>query len=167
VVAKAPPPAPADVLVIGGLPSRRVYLRFDIPSRIIDSTTVVRATLLLNQIPNSALDPGDTVNILPQISFAGAIVTDPTKAAQIIAGITSDTLRLKPGDSGIKNVELARAFALWHLQPPDTLPRAIVLQSLGEGASPLEIRFSSSEDIAALRPRLRISYTSLVPLGLP
>jgi hypothetical protein len=37
-----------------------------------------------------------------------------------------------------------------------------------EGNSPLEIRFSSSEDvIAALRPQLRISYTSKVPLGLP
>ena len=167
VIAKAPPAAPPDVLVVGGLPSRRVYMRFDIPSSIIDSTTIVRATLLLNQLPNPTLDPQDTVSIVPQISLAGAVVTDPTKASQIIAGVSADTLRLKPGGSGIQNVELARAFALWHLQKPDTLPRAIVLQSMGEGVSPLEIRFSSSEDIAALRPRLRISYTSLVPLGLP
>ena len=35
-------------------------------------------------------------------------------------------------------------------------------------SAPLEIWFSSSEDpVAALRPRLRISYTSKVPLGLP
>jgi hypothetical protein len=42
-----------------------------------------------------------------------------------------------------------------------------VLQSAIEGSSPLELRFSSSEAITALRPRLRISYTSRVPLGLP
>jgi hypothetical protein len=65
------------------------------------------------------------------------------------------------------NVELARAFTLWHTQQPDSLPRAIVLKSVSEGTSALEIRFSSSEAIAALRPRLRISFTPKVPLGLP
>jgi len=167
VVAKGPPPAPPNVLATGGLPAHRVYIRFNIPSRIIDSTTIVRATLLLNQVPNSAIDPTDTVAILPQVVLAGKAVTDPAKAAQIIANISVDTLKLRPGDSGLTNVELARAFGLWHTQQPDTLPRAIVLKTVSEGNSPLEIRFSSSKDVAALRPRLRISYTSQVPLGLP
>jgi hypothetical protein len=152
---------------VGGLPPHRVYFRFDIPSSIIDSATVVRATLILNQVRNSALDPGDTIRLLPQVVLAGKVVTDPEKAAQIIAGISADTLTLHPGDSGPTNIELARAFALWHTQQPDTLPRAIVLKSVNEGTSPLELRFSSSEDVAALRPKLRISYTSRVPLGLP
>jgi hypothetical protein len=167
VVAKAPPEAPPTVLAVGGLPSRRIYVRFDIPSKIIDSSTVVRATLLLNQLPNSAIDPNDTVRVVAQVVLAGKAVTDPTKAAQITASVSADTLNLKPGGSGETNVELARALALWHLSPPDSLPRAIVLHSVGEGISPLELRFSSSEDVAALRPRLRISYTSRVPLGLP
>src|SRR5207253_10270060 len=76
VVAKAPAAAPPGLLAVGGLPARRAYLRFDIPSRIIDSATVVRATLLLNQLPNSALDPSDTVEILPQVVLAGKVVTD-------------------------------------------------------------------------------------------
>jgi hypothetical protein len=167
VIAKGPPPAPPSVLAMGGLPAHRVYIRFDIPSSIIDSFTVVRATLLLNQLPNTAIDPTDTVFVLPQIVLAGKAVTDPAKAAQIIGSITVDTLKLKPGGSGPTNVELARAFTLWHTQQPDTLPRAIVLKSVIEGNSPLEIRFSSSEGVIALRPRLRISYTSKVPLGLP
>jgi hypothetical protein len=167
VIAEAPPEAPPGVLAVGGLPARRTYFRFAIPDSIIDSSTVVRATLLLNQIPNSAIDANDTVKVVPQVVLAGRVVTDPTKAAQIIAAVTADTLRLKPGGSGETAVELARAFALWHAAPRDTLPRAIVLQSAVEGSSPLELRFSSSEDIAALRPRLRISYTSRVPLGLP
>lgn len=167
VIAKGPPPAPPSVLAVGGLPAQRVYILFNIPSNIIDSSTVVRATLLLNQLPNNGIDATDSVALLPQVVLAGTAVTDPAKAAQIIGSISTDTLRLKPGGSGVTNVELARAFTLWHTQKPDTLPRAIVLKSVTEGNSPLELRFSSSEDIAALRPRLRISYTSTVPLGLP
>ena len=168
VVAKSPPAAPSGVLAVAGLPPNRVYFRFDIPSSIIDSATVVRATLILNQLPNDQLDPTDTIRVLPQVVLAGPVVTDPEKAAQIIATLSADTLTLRPGGSGSTNVELARAFSLWHTQSPDTLPRAIVLKSVTEGTSALEIRFSSSEDaIAALRPKLRISFTSTVPLGLP
>jgi hypothetical protein len=167
VIAKAPPAAAPSLLAVGGLPARRVYVRFNIPDSIIDSATVVRATLLLNQLPNNAIDPTDTVLLLPEVVLAGTAVIDPAKAAQIIGSISVDTLRLTPGGSGVKNVELAQAFTLWHTQSPDSLPRAIVLKSLTEGNTAIELRFSSSEDIAALRPRLRISYTAKVPLGLP
>lgn len=167
VIAKAPPPAPPSVLTVGGLPPRRVYFRFDIPSNIIDSTNVVRATLLLNQLANPAIDPTDSVLIVPQLVIAGAVVTDPTKASQIVTEVFGDTVKVRPGNSGATNVELARAFGLWQTQKPDTLPRAIVLRAVREGTSPLEIRFSSIEDVSALRPRLRISYTSRVPLRVP
>lgn len=167
LIAKRPPAGSPSDLDVGGLPPRRVYVRFDIPASIIDSSTVVRATLLLNQIPNSALDPTDTVFILPTLVIAGRAITDPTRAAQITADVALDTLRMMPGGSGLTQVELARAFTIWRTQSPDTTARAIVLKTLNEGNSPLEIRFSSSEDVAALRPRLRISYTSRVPLGIP
>jgi hypothetical protein len=167
IIAKAPPLGSPSNLDIGGLPARRVYVRFDIPLNLIDSANVVRATLLLNQIPNSALDPTDTVLLLPVLVLAGKAVTDPTKAAQITADVALDTLKLKPGGSGLTEVELARAFPVWRTQSPDTTARAIAIKVVTEGNSPLEIRFSSSEDLAALRPRLRISFTSRVPLGLP
>jgi hypothetical protein len=168
VVAKGPPPAPPGVLVVGGFPPRRVYIRFDIPANIVDSTTVVRATLLLNLISNPLLDPTDTVFILPQLVLAGPAVTDPTKASQVIADISSDTAKVRPGDAGLTGIEMARAFGIWRTQKPDTLPRAIILRSLNEGNTPLEVRFSSIKDVSAiLRPRLRISYTSRVPLRIP
>ena len=168
LIAKGPPPGSRSDLDVGGLPPRRVYVRFSIPLSIIDSATVVRATLLLNQIPNALLDPTDTVLILPSLVLAAKAVTDPTKAAQIVADIALDTVRITPGGSGVKQIELARAFPIWRTQSPDTVPRALVLKTLNEGNSPLEIRFSSSEAaLAALRPRLRISYTSRVPLGIP
>lgn len=167
IIVKAPPAGPPSLLSVGGLPPRRVLLRFNIPSKYIDSSTVVRATLLLNQISNQALDPGDTIRMVPQVVLAGPAVTDPTKAAQIIASISADTLKITAGHAGKVDVELAAAFSLWRTQPADTLPRAIVFKSNDEGTSAIELRFSSSEDIAALRPRLRISYTTRVPLGLP
>jgi hypothetical protein len=105
--------------------------------------------------------------VVPQVVLAGVPVTDPSKAAQIIANISADTLKLTAGHEGKIDVELAAAFALWRRQKPDTLPRAIVLKSNVEGTSPIELRFSSSEDVSTLRPRLRISYTTRVPLGLP
>jgi hypothetical protein len=167
-IAKGPPPGPLTDLDVGGLPPRRIYVRFLIPLNIIDSANVIRATLLLNQVPNSLLDPSDTVLVLPSLVLAGKAVTDPTKAAQIVADVALDTLRITPGGSGLKEIELARAFPIWRTQSPDTVPRALVLKTLNEGNSPLEIRFSSSEDaLSLLRPRLRISYTTRVPLGIP
>ena len=167
VIVKGPPRAPLSILSVGGLPPRKVYLRFDIPANIVDSTTVVRATLLLNQLANPPLDPTDTVLIVPELVLAGAPVPDPTRAAEITADLTGDTLTVRPGDSGLAQVELARAFTVWRTQKPEALPRAIVLNVLGQGNSILEIWFSSTEDVAALRPRLRISYTPRVPLRVP
>jgi hypothetical protein len=168
VIAKSPPPGAPSDLAVGGLPARRTYFRFDIPLRIVDSSTVVRATLLLNQIPNAAIDPTDSVRLVPGLVLAGKAVKDPAKASQIATDIALDTVFVKPGGSGLVQVELARAFTVWRTQSPDTTYRAIVLRSVREGTSPLEIRFSSTEAAApALRPRLRISYTPRVPLGLP
>jgi len=167
VIAKGPPPAPPSDLTVGGFPPRRAYLRFDIPSNIVDSATIVRATLLLNQISNPSLDPTDTVFILPQLVLAGTIVSDPTKASQIVADISTDTAKVRPGDSGLVLVEVGRAFSVWRGQKPDSLPRAIILKSIREGNTPLEIRFFSSEAVSAMRPQLRISYTTSVPFRVP
>jgi hypothetical protein len=167
LIAKAPPAAAPSDLAVGGLPARRVYVRFDIPLNIVDSSIVVRATLLLNQIPNASIDPTDAVHLIPGLVLAGSPVKDPAKASQIETDIARDTVSVTPGGSGLTQVELANAFAIWRTQSPDSTPRAIILRSVTEGNSPLEIRFSSSEAATALRPRLRISFTPRVPLGLP
>ena len=163
---RPPEGSPVD-LEVGGIPSRRSLFRFDIPSSIIDSSTIIRATLLLNQIPNPLLDPTDTVFVLPQLSLAGSAVTDPAKAAQIITGLGIDTVKVRPGDSGLVLIELANAFPVWKQLKVSETPRVIVLRSRDEGVSPLQARFYSLEAAPGLRPRLRISFTNEVPLGLP
>ncbi len=155
------------LLNIGGLPPRRVYMRFEIPAFLVDSVNVVRATLLLNQLSNPSIDPGDTVRILPFVSLAARAVTDVTKASQILAVANTDTLRVTPGGSGPRSLEIASVFSVWRVQKVDETPRALVLLATTEGASPLEARFYSAEASPELRPRLRISYSARKSTGLP
>jgi hypothetical protein len=167
LIVKGTSTGPATQLNIGGLPARRVYMRFNIPSFIIDSVDVVRATLLLTQQPNPSIDPEDTVRIAPQISLAAATVTDIAKAAQIVAVARTDTLKVTPSGSGLRTMEIANVISLWRSQNPAETPRALILVSTLEGTSPLEARFFPIEAAPDLRPRLRISYSARKSTGLP
>ena len=167
LIVKGTSTGPATQLNIGGLPARRVYMKFDIPAFIIDSVDVVRATLLLTQQPNPSIDSEDTVRIAPQISLASAAVTDIAKAAQIVAIARTDTLKITPGGSGLRTMEIANVISLWRSQNPAETPRALILVSTLEGTSPLEARFFPIEAAPDLRPRLRISYSARKSTGLP
>ena len=158
---------PSSQLNIGGLPARRVYMRFEIPAFIIDSVDVVRATLLLTQQPNLTIDPADTVSIIPHVSLAAAAVTDVAKASQITAIVNTDTLHVTPGGSGLRTLEIANIISIWRSQTATGTPRAIVLLSTLEGTSPLEARFYPVEAAPDVRPRLRISYSARKSTGLP
>ncbi len=168
VIAKAPPGPPPGVLSVGGLPARRTFLRFIIPSLILDSSTVLRATLLLNQLPALSADPRDSVLILPQPVLAGEEVTDLSRAAALLSSIPIDTLRVAPGDSGPRQLEMVAAVRQWAAFGATFRPqRAIVLRSSVEGVGAFEALFSSNEAAPALRPRLRISYSRTTSFGIP
>ncbi len=51
IVLRGTPAPPPQVLAVGGLPAQRAYLRLSLPSNLVDSVTVVRATLVLTQAP--------------------------------------------------------------------------------------------------------------------
>lgn len=167
LLVRGTPAGPPGALNIGGLPANRVYMRFDIPAFLVDSVDVVRATLLLTQLPNTALDATDTVSIIPHVSLAATAVTDIAKASQITAVADADTLRVQPGGSGLRALEVASVVRLWRLQKVSETPRAMVLISTREGQSPLEARFYSIEASPDRRPRLRISYSARKSTGLP
>jgi hypothetical protein len=157
---------PATGLNIGGLPARRVYMRFNIPA-FLDSVDVVRATLLLTQIANPGIDPADTVSIIPHVGLATNAVTDIAKASQITAVIPTDTLRVRHGGAGVQELEIATVMNLWRTQNSAETPRSLVLISTREGNSPLEARFFPVESAPELRPRLRVSYSTRKATGLP
>ncbi|MGQ0646247.1 MAG: hypothetical protein ACT4P7_01680 [Gemmatimonadaceae bacterium] len=168
VVAAAPPRPPGDVLSIGGLPPRRAFLRFNVPLRILDSATVLRATLLLTQRPNPFLSAKDSVLILPQVVTAGEEVTDFARAATLLSVFPVDTLRIVPGDSGTRQIEVAAALRQWSSSVnPFRQQRALVIRSADEGLGPFDAHFYSLEAPAHLRPRLRVSYSLRTTFGIP
>ncbi len=169
IVVKAPAPPTGNVFSVGGLPNRRGFLRFEVPSRILDSSTVLRASLIFTQQPNRSIGAKDTVAIVPELSLAGEDVTDLTRAALLLGGFAFDTLKIAPGDSGTRVMEVATAVRQWASASTATIKqqRAIVLRSTREATSPFEVYISSREAPAALRPRLRVNYALRSSFGIP
>lgn len=171
LLVRAPPPGSPQALLVGGLPvTRRAYMRFVIPSSILDSSSVIRATLLLDQVPNPAFGPLDTVPVVTHIVIAGKAVTNVEQASRLFAAAEFtqiDTLRVAANSSGTREIDIAPVLRIWRFQGDTLGPRAIVLRSAREGVSAPQAWFLSSESAAAVRPRIRISYTPANPFGLP
>jgi hypothetical protein len=165
-------PRIAQRLDVGGMPARRVYLRFRLPSRIIDSATVVRATLTLSVKGFGGFLPGDSLTIFPQGVIATSAITDPTKAAAFVASSTLigiDTVRAGPALADTLNIEIVNAVRRWSGHATDSVSRAIVLRIANEGADPLVASFFAAAPTvpAAQRPRIHIAYIRPVGFGLP
>lgn len=170
MVVRVPPPGSIRSLLVGGLPSRRTYMRFSIPKSILDSANVIRATLLLRQLPNAGLGPLDTVAVVTHVVIAGKAITDPEQASRLIAAAEFtqvDTLRVAANASGGREIDIAPVLRVWRAQGDTLGPRAIVLRSAREGVSAAQAWFDSGELASGVRPRLRISYTPANPFGLP
>jgi hypothetical protein len=168
-----PTPDPgAGALAVGGLPGRRSLFRFEIPSEIIDSTTIVRATLIL--YPTGVGVGDDSLGIITQYGTAGPVIDDPRRQALLAVDALSsvlfvDTVKVLPGSTDSATVDIVNVVTrLWTSVGVDTLPRVLVLRSADEGSRPEQVVFYSSEAAdPALRPRLRIRYIPAVDFGLP
>lgn len=166
------PPAPPNTMAIGGVPGRRAYLRFDVPRRITDSTTIVRATLNLAQAPVAFGGPNDSITVKAQAVLASPLVTDLRRAASILGGTgigIYDSLLVMPTDSGVRSIAMYALLRSWGAQAGllDSPPRAVVLRAGLESLSPTEVRFYGTNAPAALRPTMRISYIPRVTFGVP
>lgn len=92
-----------------------------------------------------------------------------TVKALLLAGFAFDTMKVAPGDSGTRVLEVATAVRQWATASASTIKQqqALVLRSTREGTSPFELYFASREAAAALRPRLRVSYALRSSFGIP
>lgn len=170
LLVRTPPPGSPQALLVGGLPSRRTYMRFLIPSSILDSASVIRATLQLEQIPNTGLGPRDTVYVVTHIAIGGKVITDPEQAARLFAAselTRIDTLRVAANASGIREIDIAPVLRIWRAQGDTLGPRALILRNGREGVSAAQAWFTNTESVTGIRPRLRISYSPANPFGLP
>jgi hypothetical protein len=155
----SPPPGP-NTLLIGGYPAYRSFLRFDLPLAIVDSTTLVRAEVLLTQRPSRFVNAADTIAILPLVSTASSTITDARRIIDLtaegpLAGL--DSTRLVPRDSGLRVINVLNIARTWRTLP-NNVPRALAFRLTREGSEPGELRFFSRTAAPALRPRIRITY---------
>jgi hypothetical protein len=161
---------PPTLLSVGGLPSRRTFIHFDVPSHIVDSTTIVRASLLLTQVPNRRLDQHDSIYVYPAAVLASPAITDVTTLLGFLGTngqFGMDSLKLAPADSGERSFEIVGLVRTWRGQPTTASPRSIALRSGAEGQLPAEIDFISTRGPVPLRPKLRITYVPQISYGLP
>ena len=171
VVAGALPIPPSPILAVGGVGGARAFLRFDVPTILVDSVQVIRASLLLNQVASRvAASSSDTVAMLVTPILAGAQVTDVGTIASFAgspAAVGLDSVRLVPKDAGLRSIELVNLFRAWRDVGAENSIRAIVLRAKQEASSAAELDFVSSEGSVDLRPRLRITYVPRRGFGLP
>ena len=171
ITAKELMPPPANTISVGGYPARRTFLRFDLPSHIVDSSTVVRATLTLTQYPmRGSPNALDSLGIYPFAVTAGTVVTDVSRLLRLVTVNTvsaADSLRVVPADSGTRRLELVNLVRVWRNTKPEQTQRALVLAVGRESVNPAIAAFFSSEAPADLRPRLQLTYVPKVTLGLP
>jgi len=165
------PAPPVGRFIVGGLAGARSYLRFDIPPSVLDSVTVIRASLLLTQLPaRTTSATKDSITIYTQPVIASPSITDLFTASTFIgaAGLYGiDSVRFAPRDSGVRSIELVNLLHTWRLAGTTNATRAVVLRSPLEGSLPGELDFVSSKGPAALRPRLRITYVPRRGFGIP
>lgn len=170
IVASGQTSVSPTLLSVGGVPSRRTFIHFDVPSRFVDSTTIVRASLLLTQTPNRRIDQHDSVYLYPLAILASPVVTDIPNALQFLS-ITGqyglDSLLISPADSGVKEFQVAGLMRTWKGQTLEVSPRSIAITSAVEGSRPVQFDFFSTRAPVGLRPRLRITYVPQTSYGVP
>jgi hypothetical protein len=165
-------PSYADRIMLGGIPGRRAYLRFNLPLSLSDSTTVIRATLRLTQAPFPFGRDADTVVLHTHVVLASPQVTDLKRASTFLADaglVIADSLMLMPRESGVREIEMYSLIRGWAAQTGqvNAPPRAIVLAASDEGTLPRIVTFYSSAAAAGLRPRMRVTFIPKIGFGAP
>jgi hypothetical protein len=177
LVLKGTPPPAAGILAAGGIPGSRIYMRFSVPSALIDSSaTIVRANLILHQLANvdfGTADTADTILLQTGVVQASPGVTNIAAATLLAAppgslGITGvPTINFRPEVARPDTIPLVGVFSLWRRLGPLRSQRAIVLESTGEGIEPRQYLFYSNTAADSLKPRIEISFIPRSGFGLP
>ena len=172
IVVAAPAAPPPTALAVGGLPSARTFVLFNLPHNIVDSATVVRATLTLHQQPLAYYEPSDALTIYPQAVVSSGLVMQPGKIALFLANsslVGIDSSVVFPARSDSVNIEFVNAVRKWQGRGTDTVTRAIVLRVSNEGATTLGASFYSTAPGVpeVLLPHVHIAYIPRVTFGLP
>jgi hypothetical protein len=147
-------PEQDEPLVMGGVPSARTFLRFDMPAEILDASTIVRATLILVPATPVLGAEGDTTTLaaFPLLEDFG-----PKSKPEVLPADTlgRELAVLPVGAADSILMDVTRIMQPW--QSDSTLPQTIVLLLSPEGGSIAELRVFSPTS-AGGRPALRVTY---------
>ena len=150
----------STTITVGGVPSSRALLRFSIPARIRDSSTIIRATLELTPlVPMTGL-PGDTVALDVRSVLADLGAKSPRLSSPATRILTS---LLTVGSTDTVRVDVTTLVDLW--QAPARLPSALFLALQPEGSSFSQAVFGSTRQ--GMSPRLRLTYVLPFPFETP
>ncbi len=168
LVALAPALGP-NLLRLGGLPWRRVMLRFHIPSRIVDSAAVIRATLIMTQ-RSSGPRSGDSVKLYVVPIVVSSRVADLHTILEFAGqanALAVDSVTLFPKDSVARELQIVHAIQAWRGQDTTKTPRTIALTLASEGLTAAAVDFYSRSAPVGLRPRLHLTYIPKLNTGRP
>jgi hypothetical protein len=157
-------PDDSTLLAVGGEPSARVLMRFELPARLRDSATIVRATLELTPVaPINGL-PTDPLRLQARAVLADLGAKSPVNSA--VGRVPADTI--ESGSSGPVSLEAVRVVEQW--KGVSGQPAALVLSvapDLEAATFARPVFYSTRAADPAVRPRLRISYLLSFPFENP
>ena len=160
-VSEVPPTNDSTLLDVGGAPSARSLIRFDLPPRIRDSATIVRATLELTPVEPITGLPTDPARLLARAILADVGAKSPVNT--LVGRVPEDTLEI--GTTTV-SLEAVRLVELW--LGSTTRPSALILSLTPEASSfTRPVFYSTRVADPALRPRLRLSYLLSFPFETP
>ncbi|HEX3273793.1 MAG TPA: hypothetical protein VHR43_02970 [Gemmatimonadales bacterium] len=158
------PVVPVDsLLTIGGEPSSRALIRFDLPDAFLDSSTIVRATLELTPARPIIGLRGDPAFFYPKPVLGDIGAKSPVDSLlplDTLPTFVTDTVRL----------DVTNIVRLW--QAVRARPHSIYLQMLPEAATFARGVFYSSrshgpDPSVPVAPRLRVTYQRAFPFENP
>jgi hypothetical protein len=150
-VAGPPPPLTSGTVRVGGIPSFRTLLRLAVPAAILDSASIVRATLLL--VPSEPVlgAPGDTFRLRAEPLATDRGPKSPTLTSSN-SGIGDNSALVFVGATDTVRIDITTILRLWAADT--TRPEALFLRSGQEAFRVAELRFFAS----GLLPGLHVTY---------
>jgi hypothetical protein len=136
-------------LEVGGLPTARSLLRFDIPPFILDSSTIVSATLQLVPTAPAVGVPGEMLRVVARAVRADlgrkSPVTNDTAVA-LVEAASQDTVEFN----------FSTIAGVWRTDPDR--PRALVLVLEPEASTIGSVRFGGSTTASAI-PTVKLIFS--------
>jgi hypothetical protein len=164
-----PQPVPdTTFLVVGGEPSSRALLRFELPPHIRDSATIIRATLELTPVaPISGLAT-DPARLQARAVLADLGAKSPVSTTAGRSGLFPPPVDTVEAGATTVNLEAVRLVEGW--LTPTTRPSTLMLSfapDLEAASFSRPVFYSTRAADPAVRPRLRISYLRAFPFENP